>query len=310
MTRLRVGTRGSELALWQARWVERLLRALPDAPEVELVTVQTLGDQDRESRLSEMGATGVFTKALEEALVEGRVDLCVHSLKDVETAMAPGTELGAYLPRADPRDALLSRNGETLEELPEGARVATGSLRRTAWLLRERPDFQVVPLRGNVPTRVAKLQDGDMDAMVLAAAGLKRLEMAEHVSHYLDPTVFLPAPGQGVVAVQIRSDDEETRSRVAELDAAETAAAAVAERSFLARLGGGCLLPVGAYATVEGGALTLRGALASVEGEEWRRSETRGGSGDAESLGRALADELLADGGREILAGVRARTGQ
>lgn len=307
MSRLRVGTRGSRLALWQAGWVEDLLRALPDAPEVERVTVQTLGDQDRESRLSEMGSTGVFTKALEDALTEERVDLCVHSLKDVETALAPGTVLGAYLPRADPRDALLSRNGETLEELPEGARVATGSLRRTAWLLRARPDLEVVPVRGNVPTRVAKLEEGEMDAMVLAAAGLKRLEMDGHVSHYLDPTDFLPAPGQGIVTVQVRDDDDHARTFVGLLNEAATAAAAVAERTFLGRLGGGCLLPVGAYATLEQGRLTLRGGLASVEGEEERRSMVEGSAEEAAALGTELADELLEDGGREILAGVRAR---
>jgi hydroxymethylbilane synthase len=307
---LRVGTRGSALALWQAEWVAGLLRALPDAPDVELVTVQTLGDQDRESRLSEMGSTGVFTKALEDALVEERVDLCVHSLKDVETTLAPGTELGAFLPRADPRDALLSRRGETLEELAEGARVGTGSLRRTAWILRERPDLEVVPLRGNVPTRVGRLEDGSMDAMLLAAAGLKRLEMDRHVSHYLDPTVFLPAPGQGIVAVQLREGDERTRRHVEALDHPETRAAALAERTFLARLGGGCLLPVGAYATLDEGVLTLRGAVASVEGDEWVGSRVRGGGLQAESLGRTLADELLGDGAREILRGVRARTVQ
>lgn len=307
MSRLRLGTRGSELALWQARWVAGLLRALPDAPEVEIVRIKTLGDQDRESRLSEMGSTGVFTKALEEALLEERVDLCVHSLKDVETALAPGTTLGAFLPRADPRDALLSRGDHTLEDLPRGARVGTGSLRRTAWLLRARPDLEVVPLRGNVPTRVAQLEGDAMDAMVLAAAGLKRLEMEAHVSHYLDPAAFLPAPGQGIVAVQIRDDDDDAAAAVGALDDPPTRAAALAERTFLARLGGGCLLPVGAYATLDGGTLTLRGGLASVEGTEWRLEEARGGPDDAEALGRRLAEEVLEDGGRAILDGVRAR---
>lgn len=304
---LRLGTRSSALALWQAEWVTDQLRALPDAPDVEIVRVRTHGDQDQTSRLSEMGTTGVFTKALEEALTEERVDLCVHSLKDVETALAPGTSLAAFLPRADPRDALLSTGDRTLDELPEGARVGTGSLRRTAWLLRERPDLEVVPIRGNVPTRVARLDDGDIDAMILAAAGLKRLGMEGHVSHLLDPAVFLPAPGQGIVAVQTRSDDEATNRWVGRLDDAETRARALAERTFLARLGGGCLLPVGAYATLEGDDLVLRGALASVEGDAWRGSEVRGAPDDAEELGRTLADALLEDGGREILDGVRAR---
>ena len=308
MSALRLGTRGSALAMWQAEWVASLLGNLNGAPGVEIVQIQTLGDQDQTSRLSQMGSTGVFTKALEEALLDERVDFCVHSLKDVETALAPGTRLGAFLPRADPRDALLSKGGETLDELPEGARVATGSLRRTAWLLRQRPDLEVVPLRGNVPTRVAKLEEGEMDAMVLAAAGLKRLEMDHHVSHYLDPTAFLPAPGQGIVAVQLRSGDERTARWLSAIDDPRTRAAAVAERTFLARLGGGCLLPVGAYATLEGGLLTLRGGLASVDGEAWRRSEMEGPVSSAEEMGRGLADALLADGGREILDGVRART--
>ncbi len=307
MSTLRLGTRGSSLALWQADWMATLLRSLADGPEVEIVRVKTLGDTDRSTRLSEMGSTGVFTKALEDALLDGRVDLAVHSLKDVETTLAPGTTLGAFLPREDPRDALVTADGATLLELPDGARVGTGSLRRTAWLLRARPDLEVVPVRGNVPTRVGKIQGEGLDAVVLAAAGLKRLGMEEHISEFLDPERFVPAPGQGIVAVQIRADDPATQAHVGRVDDPVSRAAAEAERAFLAHLGGGCLLPVGAHGTLDRERVHLRGALSSVEGASWLQEEDGGAVGEAESVGRRLADRLLNNGGRAILDGVRDR---
>jgi len=302
---LRLGTRGSRLALWQAHWVAGSLGALADAPEVEIVTIRTLGDRDRESRLSEMGTTGVFTKALEEALLGDRIDLAVHSLKDVETELAPGTTLGAYLPRADPRDALLCREAASLEELPEGARVGTSSLRRSAWLRRARPDLEIVPLRGNVPTRVERLHEGAMEAMVLAAAGLTRLGMAEHITVYMDPDRFLPAPGQGIVTVQLRAGDDATHRHVSRLDHAPSRGAAEAERTFLNRLGGGCLLPVGAHAEVEAGTLRLHAGLASEDGAQWIEKRGESAPGGAAALGRELAEAMLAEGGREILGEVR-----
>lgn len=302
---LRLGTRGSRLALWQAHWVRDSLLALDDPPEVEIVTVRTLGDEDQTSRLSEMGTTGVFTKALEDALLEERIDLAVHSLKDVETELAGGTRLGAFLPRADARDALLCRDAASLDDLPDGARVGTSSLRRTAWLKRVRPDLEIVPLRGNVPTRVARLEEGEMEAMVLATAGLTRLGMEEHITQRLDPHRFLPAPGQGIVAIQIRDGDEVTLSHVGRLDHAPSRAAALAERTFLNRLGGGCLLPVGAYAEVEGDSLRIHTGLASEDGTRWIEKRGESAPAGAVELGRRLADEMLAEGGREILDGVR-----
>jgi len=305
---LRLGTRGSELALWQSRHVAELLARLPGAPPVELVPIRTSGDAITDAPLSQIEGRAFFTKEIEDALLAGEIDLAVHSLKDLATELPAGLTLGAILERADPRDALIARRGDGYEGLPVGARIGTSSLRRRALLHRWRPDVAVVDMRGNVPTRVARLDAGDLDGIVLAAAGLERLGLGHRVTELLPTTRVLPAAGQGAIAVEIREDDAATRSVVALLDHDSTRAATFAERALLGRLEGGCQVPVGALAEVREGRLHLAAVVCSLDG---RRIAEATGEGDLAAPARVaetVAEALLRTGAGAILASVRGTT--
>jgi hydroxymethylbilane synthase len=296
VSRLRIGTRGSALALWQAEHVKARLAAL--GHEVELRVITTTGDRLLDRRLESVGGKGAFLKEIEEAMLAGEVDLAVHSLKDVPAVLPAGLSLCAVLERADPRDALLS-SGPRLLELPVGATVGTTSLRRQAQLRALRPDVALADLRGNVDTRIRRLREGAFDAIVLAMAGLTRLGRANEVTEALDPRQFVPAPGQGAIALECREADARVREAVTPLGHAPTARAVTAERAFLAALGGGCNVPLGAHAFAADGRLDLVGFVAEAGGPGFVRGERHGS--DPEDLGRALAEDLLSRGARALL---------
>lgn len=299
---LRLGTRRSALATTQSSWVAERLRAL--GHEVELVEITTAGDRDRTTPLATMGGTGVFVSALRDALREGTVDLAVHSLKDLPTTPEDDLVVAGIPRREDPRDALVARDGLTLGELPAGSTVGTGSPRRRAQLEALGLGLELRELRGNVDTRLAKVSDGELDAVVLAQAGLARLSRTSVVTEVLDPIQMLPAPGQGALAIEVRAADSVTRAAVAALDDADTRACVVAERAVLAQLEAGCSAPIGALAEIvlgdDGDELSLRVVVASPDGTgELRRSAT-GLPADAERVGRALARLLIEDGAADL----------
>jgi len=308
---LRIGTRASALALWQAREVAARIAAQPDSPAVELVHIRTSGDQQTERPLWQVRGQAFFTREIDRALLAEEVDIAVHSLKDLPTQLDAGLELAALLPRADPRDALVSLRGATLAALPAGARIGTSSLRRRAFLARLRPDAMLLELRGNVPTRIERLQHGEYDAIVLAAAGLVRLGLAQHVTEYLPAESFPPAVSQGVIGVCARSGDEATLRWLAALDERDARLAASAERALLRRLEGGCQVPLGALATVRGDTLTLMASVCALDGTRHlaARAESPAAPASAEALGVRVAEELLARGAGELMASEReART--
>lgn len=305
---LKIGTRGSALALWQANHVASRIRSQPGAPEVELVHIETEGDKIQDVALSQLPGKAFFTKELEQAILDGRVDLAVHSLKDVETVMPDGLVMGAVLEREDPRDVLIARPGLRLDALPEGARVGTSSLRRRAFLLRWRPDLEVADLRGNVPTRIQKLDDGRYDAIVLAAAGVKRLERADRITDYLPFDTLLPAVSQGAIGIQLRADDDAVARWIAPLEHAATRAATTAERALLREVEGGCQVPLGAHATVADGRLSLAAVVCALDGSRSVEGRREGGVDEAAALGRDLAAELLEGGAAGIMDEIRATT--
>lgn len=298
---LRIGTRGSPLALWQAEWVAaELRRSHPNLP-VELVEIRTRGDRDRNSPLNAIGGgTGLFTKEIQRAVLEGAVDVAVHSLKDLPTSGPEGLVLGAVPPREAANDALIAPRYGTLTDLPEGSRVGTGSLRRRAMLLHERPDLEIVDIRGNVETRLARA-DVDLDAVVLAEAGLARLGLADRITERLGPPRFLPAVGQGALGIECRVDDKETRTLVAKLSHRATEWAARAERWVLAELEGGCMIPLGAWGRMEAGGLALDVAVYSADGQSKVEAAAVEASNDPEELGRRVASELIERGAAELL---------
>ena len=298
---MRIGTRGSALALAQSGMVQKLLQG----GEATLTVIETTGDRNPLASLRRIGGKGLFTKEIDIALLEGRIDLAVHSLKDLPTEETPGLAIGALLKRVDPRDALVSRGGVGLDALPQGAVVGTSSFRRRAQLLARRPDLTVEDLRGNVPTRIARVLSGTVDAIVIAAAGLIRLGMESEIAEILDESVMLPAPGQGIVAVQIRADDMETREHLRAIHDPGAEAEAIAERTFLSGLGGGCLVPVGARAIAKNGTLSLSGFVGHPEGRPSIRESIEGSSALATEIGAELARLVLAQGAREILDAVR-----
>ena len=301
-----IGTRGSELALRQARIVQSALAELGVA--AALKTYKTVGDKRLEEPLSAIGAKGLFTKELEQALARGKVDCCVHSLKDLPTESPEGLELVAYLPREDPRDALVVNHlilAESLAELPRGSRVGTSSLRRRAQLLALRGDLEVVELRGNVPTRLRKVDEGRVHAAVLAAAGLHRLGAEARIAAYLDAPDWLPAAGQGAIAVQIRSDDARARELLAPLDDPATRLAVRAERALLAALEGGCQVPIGALVLGNGAELVLHALISDLAGRTVVRGEHRVEPADPEGSGERLAHMLRLRGGEAIIEQLR-----
>jgi hydroxymethylbilane synthase len=305
---LRVGTRGSPLALRQAALVVERLRRLLAPRAVEVVPIRTSGDRLARVALGELGGKGLFVRELEEALLDGRVDLAVHSLKDMPVESPPGLLLGAFLPREDPRDVLVSRAGGGIGELPPGARVGTGSLRRRALLLARRPDLAIVPVRGNVDTRLGKLEAGEWEALLLAAAGLARLGIRPAGARVLDVTEFLPAAGQGILAVEARAADGGLLPLLDGLDDGPTRAAALAERAFLRTLGADCHTPVAAHARAAEGELELRGLVGTPDGSRIVEGVVAGAASDAPALGRKLAEDLLGRGARELL-GASGRSG-
>ena len=304
---VRIGTRASALALWQAREVAARIAAQPDAPAVELIHIRTSGDQQADVPLWQVGGRAFFTREIDRALLAAEVDVAVHSLKDLPTQLDEGLVLAALLPRADPRDALVSRSGAALAQLPAGARIGTSSLRRRAFLARLRPDAVPLELRGNVPTRIERLQRGEYDAIVLAAAGLARLDLAQHVTEFLSPDSFPPAVSQGVIGVCARSGDTETQRLLVALDDREARLAATAERALLRRLEGGCQVPLGALATVQGGDLSLMACICALDGARQlsARGQTPAVDAAAEALGVRLAEELLGRGAGELMASER-----
>ena len=307
-TPIRLGTRGSPLALRQAALVAERLRALaPDRP-VEIVPMKTSGDRLAQVSVGEFGGKGLFVKELEEALLDGRVDVAIHSLKDMPAELPEGLCLAAFPPRDDPRDVLVSRRGGGIADLPQGATVGTSSLRRRVLLLSLRPDLRIEAIRGNVDTRLAKLSAGTWDAVVVAAAGLARLGLTPANARPLSPEEFLPAVGQGILALEARSGDRPLRALLAGVDDPATRTQAEAERAFLCRLGASCHTPVAAHARLFNGELSLDGLVASLDGRRVLRSRAVGAPGSAELLGQKLAGELLARGAREILSEIeRAR---
>jgi len=296
-----VGTRGSHLALRQAEIALTTLRAAHPQAQFEVQTIRTEGDRTSAS-LAEIGGRGVFVIEIERALLTGKIDIAVHSLKDLPSEETPGLTIAAVLPREDPRDALVSRDGSKLQDLPLGVTVGTGSPRRAAQLLALRPDLRIADIRGNVDTRIAKVERGDYDAVVLAAAGLARLDMLDRASQIFTPEEMLPAVGQGALAVQVRTDDAETFAVVLAVDDGTTRVAITAERAFERRLGGGCHAAIAAYATVgEMDRLYLRGMVADPASGHLVAGEMEGTTLDAASLGLLLAERLLDQGANVLL---------
>ncbi|MFM5193270.1 hydroxymethylbilane synthase [Aeromonas media] len=301
---LRIATRKSPLALWQANFVKDRLEALYPDLLVELVPMSTQGDKILDTPLAKVGGKGLFVKELETAMLEGRADIAVHSMKDVPVEFPEGLGLHTICEREDPRDAFVSNRFKQIDELPQGAVVGTSSLRRQCQLRAARPDLVIRDLRGNVNTRLAKLDAGEYDAIILAAAGLKRLEMAHRITAFIEPEQSLPANGQGAVGIECRLDDVELHALLAPLEHTETRIRVLTERAMNRALQGGCQVPIGAYALVQGGEIWLRGLVGSPDGTQVIRDEIRGPLTDGEALGHTLAQRLLADGADAILAEV------
>jgi hydroxymethylbilane synthase len=298
---LRIGTRGSPLALWQANHIAERLRPLAAPRPVDLVVIETSGDVVRDLPLSQIGGDGLFTKEIQRALVMDVVDVAVHSLKDLPTAPIEGLTLGAIPSRGPAGDVFVSRRWPRFDALPQGAVVATSSLRRRAQALHRRPHLQIAAIRGNVETRLRKLNEQALDAIILAQAGLERLGLASHITEILDPSWMLPAVGQGALGLECRADDREALAVLAPLNDAPTRQAVLAERALLRGLGGGCLVPIGARGAVEADRLHLSAAVLAPDGSRRVADSARGLAAEAENIGRELAGRLLAQGAREVL---------
>lgn len=299
-----IGTRGSMLALWQAEWVRSQLMELNPGMTVELMKIKTTGDKILDVPLAKVGGKGLFVKEIEEAMLRGDIDLAVHSMKDVPTELPEGLHISAILKREDPRDAFISNKSKTFAGLPQGASVGTSSLRRSCQLKSARPDLKMISLRGNVETRLRKLDEGQFDAIILAAAGVRRLGFTERISETLDVSVSLPAIAQGAVGIECRIADEFINNLIAPLRHPETEVCVRAERAALKKLEGGCQVPIAAHAVLKGDVLIMDGLVGSVDGERIIRSHREGPASDPETLGTALAEELLENGAGEILSEV------
>lgn len=305
---VRIATRKSPLALWQAEFVRDSLLTLHPDIEVELVKMVTQGDKILDTPLAKVGGKGLFVKELEVGMLQGDADIAVHSMKDVPVEFPEGLHLAVICEREDPRDAFVSNTYDKIEDLPEGARVGTSSLRRMCQLRAWRPDLQIMDLRGNVNTRLRKLDDGEYDAIILACAGLKRLGFEERIRTSLDPGFSLPAIGQGAVGIECRSDDEFINDLIAPLNHPATRIRVLAERAMNDRLEGGCQVPIGGYAELDGNTLLIRGLVGRPDGSQMVRGEIAGRSEEGEFLGKTLADDLLARGADAILKEVYANS--
>lgn len=303
MAHIRIGTRSSPLAQWQANWVADQLRAL--GATVELVAITTQGDVQQRGPVGAIGLQGVFTKEIQSAVLAGEVDVAVHSLKDLPTETVAGLVIAAVPPRESSADALVTRRAKSLADLPTGARVGTGSLRRQAQLKHLRPDLEIAGIRGNVDTRLRKLRDGQYDAIVLASAGLRRLGLQQQIVELLEPPRMLPAPGQGALALECRADAGDVRELLSRLDDPNSRQAIDAERSMLALLHAGCSAPVGAWARLTGEQLALDGLVADLEGANVLTATASGAAATAAKIGRKVAEQLLAQGAGEIIAAAR-----
>ena len=307
MTRkILIGSRGSDLALWQAKFVKTHLEShFPDRL-FEIKIINTTGDQVIDVALSKIGDKGLFTRQIETELLSGAIDLAVHSLKDLQTKQPDGLTIGAVCRRGMPNDAFISNTAGSIDQLPRGAKVATGSLRRKSQLLNYRPDLEIVEIRGNVPTRLRKFDESDLDGLILAYAGLHRLGLDERISQVIPFDIMLPAVGQGAVAVEVRDRDEDLRDLTASLDDTPTRQCITSERAFLRRLEGGCQVPIGAHAALEDGQIHLEGMVGSLDGTVVYREKISGPSAEAESLGTRLAESLIAQGAANLLDAMRA----
>jgi hydroxymethylbilane synthase len=301
MKSIRIGTRGSKLALAQTGWVKAQIEEQYPNARIETILVKTSGDRFSETNIRAIGGKGIFTKEIEDALLSEEIDLAVHSMKDLPVELSAGLAVTVVPKREDPRDVLVSGHGTRLNQLPAGARIGTGSLRRTAQILHYRQDISVMPIRGNVDTRLKKLDEGEFDALVMAAAGLKRIGREEKITEYISNEICLSAAGQGALGLESRQDDP-IREQLLFLHDPVSFAEVSAERSFLQRLGGGCHVPVGARAVAEGEELMLFGVVASPDGRSVYRGETSGTVAGAKELGQELAERLLSQGAQEIFA--------
>ena len=301
LKKIRIGTRKSKLALWQANFIASTLSNEYPNINVELVYITTKGDKILDSPLSKIGGKGLFTKELEIQMLEGNIDLAVHSLKDVPAQLPPEFIISAVTKRAEPFDAFVSNKYKSFEELPKGAVIGTSSLRRRAQLLSIRSDLKIENLRGNVDTRLKKLDEGNFDAIILAAAGLKRLGYENRINKILPPEIMLPAVGQGAIAVETLTDNVEIRGILQFIDDKNTRSVTLAERAFLRIVEGGCQVPIGVFANIEGNKITVEAIIASIDGQKIIRDKMIGAVEEAEVLGKSLADKLLNLGGREIL---------
>jgi hydroxymethylbilane synthase len=305
---LKIGTRGSQLALFQANWVkDRLVQAHPDL-RVTLIKIKTTGDKIQDAPLAKIGGKGLFVKEIEEALLKKRIDLAVHSIKDVPTEFPEGLHLSVITKREDPRDVLISKDGKPLKDLPKGAKIGTSSLRRQAQLLHFRSDFELIPLRGNLDTRLKKLKTMNLDAIVLALAGVKRLGFDEKITEIIPPELSLPAIGQGALGIETRMADQEVESRIRLLNDRDSSIAISAERAFLKKLEGGCQVPIAAFARIVGTTLHIDGLVGTIDGKRLIRHHVEGPIERAESLGVELAEILLGEGAKEILDEVYQRS--
>ncbi len=307
--KIRIATRKSALALWQARHVAALLEDLPEISSTELLPLSTRGDEILDRSLQKIGGKGLFIKELELAMQNGDADLAVHSMKDVPAEMPAGFCLAAILSRANHRDALVSNNGNNLDQLPQRARVGSSSLRRQSQIRMLRPDLRVEPLRGNVNTRLAKLENGDYDAIILAAAGLERLELEHHISQQFSPSEMLPAAAQGVLGIECLEDNTKLRTVLGQLDDPIAVLTTTAERAIARVLQASCQSPVAAFATIDEGQLTLTALVAHPDGSQFIRESSSGDAIDAERVGTELAAQLLQSGARELLESIEALNG-
>jgi hydroxymethylbilane synthase len=301
MQPFRIGTRGSPLALWQANYVADRLRSLGPRP-VELVKIQTSGDEIRDKPLAQIGGEGVFTKEIQRALLDGAVDVAVHSLKDLPTVRIEGLTLAAVPPRGASGDVFVSRRHRSFDGMPQGATLATSSLRRRAQARHRRPDLAIVDIRGNVETRLRKLTEQNLDGLILARAGLERLQLAHEITEVLDPAWMLPAVGQGALGLECRTGDESSLALVTQLNDWSTRQPVLAERALLRALGGGCQVPIGALGSVQGERLNVRGVVLSPDGLRRIEASLEGPAQEPERLGEQLAAELLTHGARELLS--------
>jgi hydroxymethylbilane synthase len=300
-----IATRGSMLALWQAEWIKSQIKNIHPDMEVELNKIKTTGDKILDVPLAQVGGKGLFVKEIEEAMLRGEADLAVHSMKDVPTDLPEGLHLSAICKREDPRDAFIAGAGiSSFNNLPQGGRVGTSSLRRMCQLLNKRPDIKITQLRGNVDTRLRKLDEGEFDAIILATAGVKRLGYEAKITEKISTEISLPAIGQGAVGIECRTDDEFINDLLSKLNHEETWICVSAERAFLKKLEGGCQVPIAAYAQLKDGQLIIEGLVGSIDGKTLIKSSMQGKPEDAEPLGTALAENLLSQGAGEILAEV------